>query len=182
MDKETLQSGESNTPVIEIHEDSFRFRVPRESDFEEQEADFLPAPELREIGQKLIAEYEGDFPFLHTATITYLWKKKGGKSGGKDTLGKCQRPSGLLKHFSEVDFVVWLGADNCAHFSRKQIKALVFHELKHAGYDIEKGEYATVSHDFEGFAREVEVFGDWRSDIVRMRRAFQGELFQQEAA
>jgi hypothetical protein len=63
-----------------------------------------------------------------------------------------------------------------------QIKALVFHELKHAGYDIEKGEYATVSHDFEGFAREVEMFGDWRSDIVRMRRAFQGELFQQEAA
>jgi hypothetical protein len=41
MDKETVQSGEGNTPVIEIHEDSFRFRVPRESDFEEQEADFL---------------------------------------------------------------------------------------------------------------------------------------------
>lgn len=157
------------------------FRVPTEDDF--SDSPFSEDIRLEKLGEDLIAEYE-DFAYIQTAKILYLWKEKGGKSGGKDVLGKCQKPSGLLAHFARADFVIWLGADNVRdrHMKEEQIKALLFHELKHCGFDHETGDFIVVGHEFEGFAREIELFGYWREDIHGIAAACehvrQGELFQ----
>jgi hypothetical protein len=159
---------------------NLRFNVPREDEFDEETGEFIVSPELEKIGTELIAKYD-ELAHLEAYRLIYLWKKTGGKSGGKLTLGKCQRPSGLLKHFSNTDFIIWLGADNTQQCTEFQITALVFHELKHAQID-EKGNPVVVGHDFEGFAREVEIFGNWKSDITQMKKAFdkaeQMELFR----
>ena len=155
------------------------FDIPPESAFDAEFAEYLPADPLTAIGNRLLEYFEDDFDRLNTAKIIYLWKKKGGKRGDKDKLGACQKPGGLLRHYSNADFIVWIAADNCVGMTEWQITALVYHELKHAGYDVESGNFVTRRHDFEGFAREVMIFGDWKSDIGMMRRAFaQPSLFE----
>lgn len=161
------------------------FLVPHEENFDKEQTDILPAPELKAIAEQLISYFGKDLGFLGIAEIVYLWKRKGGKSNGKNKLGFCKKPSGELKFFSEADFLIVLGADNCAGLNRYQITALIYHELKHAGYDEEKGKFEIINHDFEGFGREVEIFGDWKRDIEKMRRSFakseQLNLFEQAA-
>jgi hypothetical protein len=135
------------------------------------QSDFLIAPDIADIGRKLIKAYPDDFGDIKSAEIDYFWKRKGGTHGGRDVLGKLQKPTGILEFYSKRNFIMFLGADNCMLLNHFQITALVFHELKHAGWDPEKG-YEVLSHDFEGFEREVEIFGHWKNDIKRMARAF----------
>lgn len=148
-----------------------KISVPHDSKFEDEQ--FIDDIQLDDIGEDLISSYD-DFSEIAGARILYLWKQKGGKSNGRETLGKCQKPSGLLAHYSNADFVIWLAADHCRDYglNGQQIRALIFHELKHAGYDPETGQYTTVSHDFEGFAREIEEFGLWDANAKRMAAAF----------
>ncbi len=160
---------------------NLRFDVPRQNEFLNEGADFLEAAPVAVIGRKLIKKYDEDFGDIRNAEIIYLWKKKGGSGGGKNVLGKCQKPSGLLSHFTEADYIIWLAADNCLGLTEFQITALVFHELKHAFYNKQENKYETRSHDFEGFGKEVEIFGNWKSDITAMgasfKRAEQLKLF-----
>lgn len=161
---------------------SVGFKVPKEHEFEQEESEFIVSPEIAVIGRTLIKNYDEDFHQINFAEIGYFWKKKGGKTGGKNKSGQCQKPTGLLKHFSEMDFIVWLAADHCQFNNYYQITALVFHELKHAGYNPENGEYEIKTHDFEGFNREVEIFGAWKRDTAAIQKAFadavQPKLFE----
>lgn len=173
-----------------------KFAVPTDEDFEGR--DFLIAPELKRIALALSEKYNADFPFFNRFSIAFLWKRAGGGTSGKVTLGKCVKLSGLAKFFSEqitenaeesaidfsrFDFVIWVAADHARLWqpSWKQITALVFHELLHV--DSEDSKPKTRGHDFEGFAREIEEFGIWRRDIDRICAAFrqvdpdQGALF-----
>ena len=115
-------------------------------------------------------------------TIDYFWKRKGGQRAGKGVFGKTQKPSGLLKHYSNSDFIIWLAADHCrnAGYNRKQIEALVFHELQHVGTDEDEDSGATspvlVAHDFEGFVSEIREYGMWDADAQAIGRAFQPHL------
>lgn len=150
-----------------------KFEIPKEHEFEEHE--YLIAPELAAIASRLIKTYDDFSPVAFadfTYLFTYLWKLTGGKTGGKNKLGACQKPSGLLKHYAETDFIIWLAADHCFRYNEYQITALIFHELKHAGYNPENGKYEIITHDFEGFNREVEIFGAWKSDVYALGNAF----------
>lgn len=144
-----------------------RVSVPAESEFGDK--DFLPADDLEVLASDLIDRHTtfSHFPGL---TIHYRWKKKGGKKSGAAVYGKCVKPSGLLADYSDADFVIWLAADYVrdAEFSQRQIEALLFHELLHAGIsDEDEGEAkpALIAHDFEGFRAEVETYGWWSSEL-----------------
>lgn len=146
--------------------------------------EFARAPEIEAIADALIHAHRALFDHLLDAKVRYLWKAKGGKSAGKDRLGACQKPSGLLAFFSGDDFVIWLGLDNClAHrLTNRQVEALVFHELLHtnATEDPDTGEIilGINPHDFEGFNEELRVYGPWSSDLERVTEiARQLELF-----
>ena len=150
--------------------DTTHVTIPTEGDFpvndNEQQDDYLPAHDVADVGARLIATCH-ELAHLHTARITYLWKREGGKSGGKLTLGKCKAVSGLERYWSESDFVIWLAADHAQTFNldQRQIEALIFHELMHADIDDETARPKVRPHDVEAFVPEIERYGLWTSDL-----------------
>lgn len=136
--------------------------------------DFIDAPDLRDIADALIATYPTHFQHLLQMRLAYRWKRQGGASSGKATLGACQKASGLVKHFSRMQFVIWLAYDHATagKLTRWQCEALLFHELLHAGIS-DKGAPAVEPHHFEGFTPELAEYGAWQDDLQRMVRAAQ---------
>lgn len=166
-----------------------RYNVPLDAFFvapDGTEVEFLIDDGLTAIGNRLIDNHES-LSHLAEARVAFLWKRKGGKTGGRLKFGQCQKPTGLLAYFSNLDFAVWLAADHCTAtmFTNLQVEALVFHELKHAGFkESEEGErtWTVEGHDWEGFAEEIRLYGDWMPDISNIREAFQMHLFERKPA
>jgi hypothetical protein len=148
-------------------------RPPELADF--GSSDFMAADELQAIGAGLIDRHD-NFSHLVNAEITYLWKKKGGQSGSRATLGKCQKPSGLLLHFAACDFVVWVAADHALalELTAEQLQALLFHELCHAQRETDEqgfSQFVVVKHDVEAFTLEIKRYGLWKEDLREMGAA-----------
>ena len=133
--------------------------------------DYLPSKELTTIGDALVARWP-ELQFLEEVYVTYLWKRKGGKSKGKAVLGTCVKPAGLVKHFGQCQFVVWIAADHVRDMglTNLQLEALVFHELCHTGWEIDENEnsptfgetkYILKPHDDEVFWAELRRYGAW---------------------
>lgn len=154
------------------------FPVPPEEAFAEVEGpvEYIEAPDVERVAAALIGTCS-EFSHLRERALVYLWRAEGGKTKGKATLGKCAKPSGLLKHFAEADFMVWLAADHVRgmQFSAWQVEALVYHELLHAGAT-DKGEPVLWPHDFEGFRPEVSRYGAWKPDLAEAAKSFQPRL------
>lgn len=144
--------------------------------------DFLPDKRLSDIGQLVVAK---KFIQLDGAvTIDFLWKAKGGTSGGNLVLGKCIKNSGLARHYSNyTDYTVWIAADHSRSygFNRWQLEALIFHELLHIDYEEPEEEGAaavkgTKGHDAELFYSEIEEYGLWRRSLQRLSEVVQPAL------
>ena len=137
------------------------YPIPPDEDFEGLE--FFDAPDLERIAKALIEKYDDKFYFLNDARIRYYWKLKGGVSGNRAVFGKCVKPSGLLRHVTQDDYVIWAAADNCreAQYTRFHTEALTFHELRHTAL-AEKEKLSTQGHEFEGFVDEFKIYGAWR--------------------
>mgnify|MGYP001572486283 CR=1 FL=1 len=161
------------------------FPIPTDNDFKNEhikEQDFLPGEELRKIAEDLIYRPSLHLAHLDRIPISYLWKQKGGASHGKETLGKCQVATGLVKHFSEVSFVIWLAADHLRERKATNtfVEACLYHELLHIEED-EDGKLVLRDHQFEGFVDEVKAFGLWQEGLTRAKEAFfQAGLFDRE--
>lgn len=138
-----------------------------------QGVDYLAARELEILAADLISRHPEHIGHLAAVEIAFLWRAEGGKTAGKLTLGKCTKSSGLVKHFTDTAFVIWLAADHVRALllGDTQIDALLFHELLHAGYDAEADKPAVIPHDLEAFTAEVEAYGLWRSELREMDAA-----------
>ena len=152
-----------------------RFVVPVEGDFtdlvdETVAHDYIPAPEVREVGEALIDACP-EFAHLRGVEIAYLWRREGGKTKGRLTLGKCTKPSGLLAHFSGATWVVWLAADHIGvrSFTAWQVEALVYHELCHTSVAGEDDTPTLVGHDVEAFRAELARYGLWKPDLEGLK-------------
>lgn len=156
------------------------FPIPSSKDFDGKQ--FLYGTDLKTVAETLIEKYPEDFNHLHHANIIYLWKEKGGESGGYATLGKCIKPSGLTEYFAsnpmgvemgKADYIVWCAADHLRmnYANYRTVCALLFHELKHTAIHEKTGDFCVVGHEFEGFAREIEEFGMWQTSIKRIAEA-----------
>ncbi len=145
-------------------------------------ADFLDAPDLKCIADRLIAS-SAHLAHLRqwSETIAYLWKQKGGKKGGRATLGSSKALSGSTAFYAHKSYEIWLAADHCrdAHLTDRQLEALVFHQLCCFGPDEEAEELGVpappvvVGPDFSGFLAELEEYGFWRPDLEAARGAFE---------
>lgn len=146
--------------------------------------DFLPAPDLEEIGKRLIGECE-ELKHIADYRVLYLWKRKGGQRAGQPTLGKCIKASGPAKHFGDCTWIVWLAAGWTIAYglTRRQVEAALHHELLHAGEkEIKvtrpdgltdtKVVPAVKGHDAEMFRSEVERYGLWRLPLQEVAPAF----------
>lgn len=143
----------------------------------EEHLDFLPAPDLAIIAGRLIEQYD-ELYHLDGTQIIYLWKAKGGVNKGSANLGYCQKTSGLVKYFASVPWVIWLAADHVFSYdmTRRQVEALLYHELLHAGEEENEDgnkKVTVIGHDFEGFANEVKRYGDWHSGLTLCKKAWE---------
>ena len=161
-----------NPPELYPVPETARFKS--RPDLADPDLDFIPAPDVERIAAALIAADAGRFWHLTGAfplRVAYRWKREGGADGGRATLGKCVKAAPLVKHFGEIDFVIWLAADHLlvSGFTRYQVEALVFHELLHTARV--SGKPKTVPHDAELFVAEVERYGLWKTDLDHVGRA-----------
>lgn len=157
--------------------------VPQDAEFEGNE--FLDAPALDNLCKDLRERHAVLFDFAQVGLLC-LWKREGGKSKGKERMAGIQAATGLLRHFAESAFVIWLAADHlqshCKEagiLPRRIVEAVLCHEMLHLSYDPESGKYGLRGHDVEAFEAEIELYGLWRSDLQRMaKKCKQLELFE----
>lgn len=143
--------------------------------------DFIKGSEIEAIAKELLRNRKC-FEKIRWANIVYLWKREGGRSGGKANIGKCIKLSGHAKYFAGSDFLIWIGADwvRALAMTRYAVEAYVFHELKHATIITDKEGNKTpsiVPHDWEGFGDEIRFYGAYAEDIAYIGRCFQRNLF-----
>jgi hypothetical protein len=150
--------------------------VPHEDDFNGN--DFLPGEEkLRPLFHALVDRFHDEFFHLKEAEVRLFWKKTGGMTGGRATLGKCQKASGLIEFYSDANYIIWLAADHLLQmsFTNWQVLALLYHEMRHTVVD-DKGKFGVQGHDFEGFFDELETFGGWDNSAEQILRSAQKTL------
>lgn len=156
-----------------------RIRVPSEMEFGDEA--FISATALEPMLMELVRQHDS-LSHIADLTVALLWKKSGGKRGGKPVMGKTAKRSGLVAAFTTADFIVWLAADHVAEadYDERQITALLHHELLHIGWqepdedDPEgEGKAVRVGHDFEFFAEEVRTYGAWEAMLQEAAAAFQ---------
>jgi hypothetical protein len=125
---------------------------------------FIEAPDLEELADDLIGQWE-ELGHLVGSRMRVLWKDK----GTSKAMGKCTKASGFWSMLTDLDFVVWIGAEDVreSFFTRRQVEALLYHELSHARYDEDTGQPHTVDHDAEIFYAELARYGVWARDLQR---------------
>lgn len=120
----------------------------------------------------LLIDKHRRFRHLGKRMIAYRWKYQGGATNGKDTLGKCVKLSGVTKIYTGDVFLIWVAADHATwhKLTNYQLEALIFHELCHAT-ETDKGQPSLAPHDATVFIAEVEEYGLWMADLVRLGQA-----------
>lgn len=151
------------------------YPTPADGDFEDAPTgrvfEYMRAPDLTEIGYEVLGDYADHLQPALDFSIEFMWKRKGGESGGNSVLGRCVKVGGLAGFYADHQFLIWVAADHARDFrlTRHQVEALLFHELKH----VDRTEtYAptTRGHEVEMFVDEVRIFGPWKADLERMVR------------
>jgi hypothetical protein len=151
-----------------------RLHTPADGAFEDDE-EFKADHALAAAAVELIERHPGKFGFLRNIEVKFLWKRNGGRSQGRARVGQCARTSGLAKHYSGAEFVVWLAADTTRdlNFGPRELEAALFHELSHIDYDDEADKPVVRAHDVEMFLDELAEYGTWRADLRRAKDAFE---------
>jgi hypothetical protein len=148
--------------------------------------DFLPAPTLAAVAGDLLERYRGKFHHLFPPfkqKVDFLWKRQGGESAGRATLGMCVKVGTLAKHYAsltipDATWAIWVAADNCALITNRQIRGLLLHELCHTGMN-EKLKPKLVGHDVEEFRFVIEEFGFIFDDLRKLKASvLQRSLFE----
>lgn len=147
--------------------------VPGGRDFvvDAQEVDFIAAPDLEAMAQRLIAQHPDRFGHLAGpdglpgVRIDYLWALKGGEKDGKPTAGLTRRCKPIERYYGAGVFTIWLAADHLQDATWRDVERVVFHELLHPVRNA-KGKWVVAPHEFEGFFAELEVYPR-ESEVVR---------------
>jgi|SRR5579859_1854873 len=155
------------TPEPEQNE----YSVPTEASF--GKAKLQPAPGLRAIGDRLIAEDES-FEHLRGVEIRYAWRRRGGMQGGTPRFARIKRPSVWEEFFTggAAIFLCDLSADHVREhrFTERQIEAAIHEQLCKTDVDPDDPDaYRLLGPDFSGSIRTLDVYGAWRSDLRELR-------------
>ena len=116
--------------------------------------------ELEQIAKDVIAEMEDlkhlDDPGLRIA-FQYSDQKK--KNKDREVFADTETIKEKLKMFVHYDFLITFYEPNCIGLDEEHLKRLMYHELKHVGYDPEHRKFSIIPHDMEDFRDCVEKWG-----------------------
>jgi len=157
-------------------------KTPKKQKAAKSEIKYERAPELDPFIDKVRTKYLQHFtPEQHgsieKAKFVGIFRFPEKSRGGKTVFGSARKVSDKERIFVDADFIIEVWKDFWTNGSttpeEKEKEALIFHELKHCVYK-EKVDKKTgnitympklVPHDFEGFIKEYELFGDWTGDL-----------------
>jgi len=106
---------------------------------------------------------------IERAHIVGVGRPKAAKRHGKDVWASLKKPSPLERVLYEeerIDYILVVALDVWEELSEDYRRALIDHELSHAGgLDLDRDEWTLVGHDIEEFANVVRRHGAWRGDV-----------------
>lgn len=157
------------------------FRVPSETAFDG--ADFLEDDELQALLLDVVEAYDRLSSVIaeHEIDVVAVWKRRGGTSGGVSVFGSCVKTGGLLRHFAERPFVIWLAADHieAAQWSVEQVRRELYHRARFIGWQAPndadedgEGHAIKVRPELQVFVDEVSDTGAWESFRRRVGAEF----------
>ena len=121
------------------------------------------------------------FPELVNAKIKILFDLKKKMAGGKLVLGRIQKTSEILRHFTiddadseeGYDYIIYLDKMAYDNIGDEDRIRLLRHELRHAIVNIEArgNPYGLIGHDIEDFEEEIRLNSDdmsWARRVAEM--------------
>lgn len=132
-------------------------------------AQYTEASEVETIANKLIENY---YSHLQGFKIIYLFRDKAMKSKGREVYGKASKVQAKYQAITEATFIIEIAEPAFASMDHKHQVALIDHQLMHLFID-ENDQPAILSHDFEGFNRELKRYGFWTAELQVMKKELQ---------
>lgn len=123
---------------------------------------YWESEELAKLGKKVIKTY-GDLRHLDDpqCRIAYQYCDKEKKGKGKLVLADTELVKDKIKVFFKADFLITVYAGSCVGLDEERMERLMYHELKHIGYEA-PDEFYIIPHDIEDFRSVVDKWGtDW---------------------
>ena len=132
--------------------------------------------EFSQMGKEII-DGHADLQFIreYGLTVGFLTSNKVKKHDGMAVFADCRKVSEYYKQeFVPFDFLITVYQDTCeiAHFTEKEYRILLYHELLHVGarQNEKTGEVSMFvrPHDVQEFRTIIDQFGiDWPTRGVR---------------
>ena len=118
---------------------------------------------LKKIAEKVIGEKAN----LHhlkddRCRIAYQYSEEKKTSRGRTVFADTEKVKDKLKALLPFDFVITFYKPNTAILSEGKIEKLMYHELRHIGFDPKDGKFTIIPHEIEEFRDIVDAWGiDW---------------------
>lgn len=82
--------------------------------------------------------------------------------GDKTIYADCEKIKDKYKAYMPYDFIITFYLPNCSGLSEEAMARLMYHELKHVGFDPKDDIYRINPHNLEDFRECIEKWGvDW---------------------
>lgn len=121
--------------------------------------DFIRAVGLDLFVEHLLRKCPARFWHLRDERIDILWKRAGGRSRGELRCGDVQKAPAILAAYQDAPtaWIIWIAADHArdGRWTRRDVDAVLCHQLCHLRADSATGEIKLGGHDFEGFVIEL---------------------------
>lgn len=134
---------------------------------------YWQAKDIEQMARKIIKTF-GDLNHLDDpqCRIAYQHCDREKKSGGKLVLADTQLINEKLKVFCPYDFLITVYDGSCIGLDDERMQRLIYHELKHVGYEVPDG-YKIIPHDVEDFRAVIDK---WGTDWVKYDKEGKGDL------
>lgn len=117
--------------------------------------------DLAELGKKVI-ESHPELEALQYCRIGYLYADKEKNVKNKTVYADTEKLSDKMKALVPLDFVITFYEPSCRNLTPDRMEILMYHELRHVGYDATDGTCSILPHDLEDFKDIVDKYGtDW---------------------
>lgn len=126
-------------------------------------ATYTQDEKLAKIAEKVIEENAN----LHhlkdeRCRIAYQYSDDKKTSRGKIVFADTEKVKDKLKAMIPYDFVVTFYQPNTANLTDDKMEKLMYHELRHVGFDPAEGKFTIIPHEIEDFRDIVDSWGiDW---------------------
>ena len=125
---------------------------------------YWKASDIEDIAKRVMIKY-GDVSHLRNprCRIAYQHCDRMKKEKQKVVLADTTLINEKLKVFLHYDFLITVYDGSCIGLDEERMERLVYHELKHVGFeDDDPCKYYIISHDIEDFRDVVDKWGtDW---------------------